>query len=59
MLWCPPDFLPVCASMLPTSRTVRLSLYTLLILAGAALAAGLAIRHAERQALVELSLIHI
>jgi two-component system C4-dicarboxylate transport sensor histidine kinase DctB len=39
--------------MLPTSRTVRLSLYTLLILAGAALAAGLAIRHAERQALVE------
>ena len=36
--------------MLPTSRTLRLSLYTLLILAGAALAAMFAIRHAERQA---------
>ncbi|SMQ30876.1 two-component system, NtrC family, C4-dicarboxylate transport sensor histidine kinase DctB [Pseudomonas helmanticensis] len=36
--------------MLPTSRTLRLSLYTLLIVAGAALAATLAIRHAERQA---------
>ncbi|MCX2544684.1 ATP-binding protein [Pseudomonas sp. COW5] len=36
-----------------TSRLVRLTLYTLLILAGAALAATLAIRHAERQALVE------
>src|SRR5471032_2478066 len=53
MLWCPPDFPPICASMLPTSRTLRLSLYTLLILAGAALAAGLAMRHAERQALEE------
>lgn len=40
-------------SMLPTSRTLRLSLYTLLIIAGAALAATLAIRHAERQALEE------
>ncbi|WP_339507698.1 ATP-binding protein [Pseudomonas sp. RL_35y_Pfl2_P42] len=39
--------------MLPTSRTLRLSLYTLLIIAGAALAAMLAIRHAERQALEE------
>ncbi|MHB2249490.1 sensor histidine kinase [Pseudomonas fitomaticsae] len=39
--------------MLPTSRTLRLSLYTLLILAGATLAATLAIRHAERQALEE------
>ncbi|RIJ10596.1 sensor histidine kinase [Pseudomonas sp. 91RF] len=36
-----------------TSRLVRLTLYTLLILAGAALAATLAVRHAERQALVE------
>ncbi|WP_409318344.1 ATP-binding protein [Pseudomonas sp. KCJK9016] len=36
-----------------TSRLVRLTLYTLLILAGAALAATLAIRHAERQALEE------
>ncbi|TDV43899.1 two-component system C4-dicarboxylate transport sensor histidine kinase DctB [Pseudomonas helmanticensis] len=39
--------------MLPTSRTLRLSLYTLLIIAGAALAATLAIRHAEHQALEE------
>jgi two-component system C4-dicarboxylate transport sensor histidine kinase DctB len=39
--------------MLPTSRTLRLSLYTLLIFAGAVLAATLAIRHAERQALEE------
>jgi two-component system C4-dicarboxylate transport sensor histidine kinase DctB len=39
--------------MLPTSRNLRLSLYTLLIIAGAALAATLAIRHAERQALEE------
>lgn len=39
--------------MLPTSRTLRLSLYTLLIIAGAAIAAALAIRHAERQALEE------
>lgn len=53
MLWCPPDLLPVCASMLPTSRTLRLSLYTLLILAGAVVAATLAVRHAEREALEE------
>ncbi|WP_202368883.1 ATP-binding protein [Pseudomonas sp. MWU318] len=39
--------------MLPTSRTLRLSLYTLLIIAGAVIAATLAIRHAERQALEE------
>jgi two-component system C4-dicarboxylate transport sensor histidine kinase DctB len=39
--------------MLPTSRNLRLSLYTLLIITGAALAATLAIRHAERQALEE------
>ena len=39
--------------MLPTSRTLRLSLYTLLIIAGATVAATLAIRHAERQALEE------
>ncbi|MBC3208026.1 sensor histidine kinase [Pseudomonas sp. SWRI111] len=39
--------------MLPTSRFLRLSLYTLLIIAGAALVATLAIRHAERQALEE------
>ena len=39
--------------MLPTSRTLRLTLYTLLIIAGAAIAAALAIRHAERQALEE------
>ncbi|MCT8947168.1 ATP-binding protein [Pseudomonas iridis] len=39
--------------MPPTSRTLRLSLYTLLIIAGAALAATLAIRHAESQALEE------
>ncbi|PAU59443.1 ATP-binding protein [Pseudomonas sp. PICF141] len=39
--------------MIPTARTLRLSLYCLLILIGAALAATLAIRHAERQALEE------
>ncbi len=53
MLSCPPDFPLVYASMLPTTRTLRLSLYTLLILAGAAVAATLAVRHAERQALEE------
>jgi two-component system C4-dicarboxylate transport sensor histidine kinase DctB len=35
------------------SRPLRLTLYTFVILAGAALAATLAMRHAERQALVE------
>jgi len=39
--------------MIPISRTLRLTLYTFIILAGAALAATLAMRHAERQALVE------
>lgn len=39
--------------MLPTSRTLRLSLYTLLIIAGTVVAATLATRHAERQALEE------
>ena len=39
--------------MLPTSRSLRLALYTLLIIAGTVLAATLAMRHAERQALVE------
>jgi len=39
--------------MLPTTRTLRLSLYTLLILTGAAVAASLAVRHAEREALEE------
>ncbi len=53
MLSCPPDFPLVYASMLPTTRTLRLSLYTLLILAGAAVAATLAVRHAEREALKE------
>lgn len=53
MLSCPPDFPLVYASMLPTTRTLRLSLYTLLILTGAAVAATLAVRHAERVALEE------
>ncbi|UST77116.1 ATP-binding protein [Pseudomonas siliginis] len=39
--------------MLPTSRTLRLSLYSLLIIAGTVIAATLAMRHAERQALEE------
>jgi two-component system C4-dicarboxylate transport sensor histidine kinase DctB len=39
--------------MLATSRPLRLLLYTLLIAAGAVLAASLAVRHAERQALEE------
>ncbi len=53
MVWCPPPLLPISDSMNLTSRPLRLTLYTLLILAGAALAAGFAMRHAERQALVE------
>ncbi len=53
MLSCPPDLPLVYASMLPTTRTLRLSLYTLLILAGAVVAATLAVRHAERAALQE------
>ncbi|XXE10605.1 sensor histidine kinase [Pseudomonas sp. Z1-14] len=52
MLSCPPDFPLVYASM-PNTRTLRLSLYTLLILTGAAIAATLAVRHAERAALEE------
>ncbi|WP_150779359.1 ATP-binding protein [Pseudomonas fluorescens] len=39
--------------MFARSRALRLTLYTLLIIAGAVLAAGFAMRHAERQALVE------
>ncbi|MFJ4606047.1 ATP-binding protein [Pseudomonas atacamensis] len=39
--------------MLPNSRTLRLSLYSLLIIAGTVIAATLAMRHAERQALEE------
>ena len=39
--------------MFESSRPLRLTLYTLLIIAGAVLAATLAMRHAERQALVE------
>ncbi|WP_434695725.1 sensor histidine kinase [Pseudomonas sp. Z1-14] len=38
---------------MPNTRTLRLSLYTLLILTGAAIAATLAVRHAERAALEE------
>lgn len=53
MLSCPPDFPLVYASMLPTTRTLRLSLYTLLILTGAVVAATFAVRHAERAALEE------
>lgn len=53
VVWCQPHFTLSFLSMLPTSRTLRLSLYTLLIITGAALAATLAIRHAERQALEE------
>ncbi|MDO8402855.1 MAG: sensor histidine kinase, partial [Pseudomonas sp.] len=39
--------------MLESSRSLRITLYTLLIFVGAALAAGIALRHTERQALVE------
>ena len=39
--------------MISISRTLRLTLYTFAILAGAVIAATLAMRHAERQALVE------
>ncbi|MBT9574310.1 MAG: sensor histidine kinase [Pseudomonas umsongensis] len=39
--------------MLPTSRSLRLALYTVLIIAGAAIAATLAMRHTVRQSLVE------
>lgn len=39
--------------MIPINRALRLTLYTLLILAGTVLAATFAMRHAERAALVE------
>lgn len=39
--------------MIAIPRPIRLTLYSLLIVAGAALAATLAMRHAERQALVD------
>ena len=39
--------------MLTTSRPLRLALYTLLIIAGAAIAATLAMRHTVRQSMVE------
>jgi two-component system, NtrC family, C4-dicarboxylate transport sensor histidine kinase DctB len=39
--------------MLESSRPLRLTLYSLVIVAGAIIAATLAMRHAERQALVE------
>ncbi|VVO78772.1 C4-dicarboxylate transport sensor protein DctB [Pseudomonas fluorescens] len=53
MLWCAPILLIVSDTMFARSRALRLTLYTLLIIAGAVLAAGFAMRHAERQALVE------
>lgn len=53
MLWCAPLLLIVSETMFARSRTLRLTLYTLLIIAGAVLAASFAMRHAERQALVE------
>jgi len=53
MLWCAPLLLIVSDTMFARSRALRLTLYTLLIIAGAVLAAGFAMRHAERQALVE------
>lgn len=49
MVRCLPVLIPA-PSMLPTSRTLRLSLYSLLIIAGTVVAATLAMRHAERQA---------
>ena len=61
MLRCPPYF-GLINYMLATSRSLRLALYTLLIIAGAAIAATLAMRHTVRQSMVEdaaLSLIHI
>jgi len=48
-----PRLPPVCACMLPTPRTLRLLFAIALILVGAALAATLAVRHAEREALEE------
>ena len=39
--------------MIPIYRALRLTVYTLLILAGTVIAATQAMRHAERQALVE------
>ena len=48
-----PLLLIVSDTMLARSRALRLTLYTLLIIAGAVLAAGFAMRHTERQALVE------
>jgi two-component system, NtrC family, C4-dicarboxylate transport sensor histidine kinase DctB len=39
--------------MAQISRPLRLTLYTLLIVAGTVISASLAMRHAERQALVD------
>ena len=53
MLWCSPLTVPAHHRMIVISRPLRLTFYSLLIIAGALLAASWAMRHAERQALVE------
>ena len=53
MLWCAPTVPSVTPSMFESSRPLRLTLYAFVIVAGAVIAATLAMRHAERQALVE------
>jgi len=53
MLWCTPLTVPAHHRMIVIPRPLRLTFYSLLIIAGALLAAALATRHAERQALVD------
>ena len=53
MLSCVPCHWSDLRLMLPTSRSLRLALYIVLIIAGAAIAATLAMRHTVRQSMVE------
>lgn len=53
MLWCSPPTAAAHSRMIAIPRPLRLTFYSLLIIAGAVLAASVAIRQAERQSLVD------
>lgn len=53
VVWCLPLTVPAHHRMIAIPRPLRLTFYALLIIAGAVLAAALATRQAERQALVD------
>ena len=53
MLWCSPLTAAAHSRMIAIPRPLRLTFYSLLIIAGAVLAASVAIRQAERQSLVD------